>query len=414
MSKGVKKLTGSKAGIGGLLGGVGGALLGAAVDSTKVKNPLVADKSYFDISEEAKAAQSQYAPLLAQSQANQQATAPGQAQVLAQMALAAQGKGPSLAEMQLRQAQDRGLQQQLAAAQAQRAQSPALAQRQLLLNMGNANRDLAQQSAIERLKERDAFLQQANMAQQNLRTDIGGTFNYAKAPKEALQNWEMARVGGINAARQQEQQNKNALLGSILGGASQVVGGLLTGGASTAAGAASKAASGYKPQFAPTFSDSQYASAYGAPGFKEGGLVSKKDANCYKDGGFISAFQSKLESLRRSGNAGSGAKATQDANDQTKAQESAEAKRKRYEEQQRAIRNLAEGGPVDGPGTSRSDSIPAMLSDGEFVVKASSVAKPGMLELLQKINAGKISAKAASKEAASYGHVLKARRKKAD
>lgn len=35
----------------------------------------------------------------------------------------------------------------------------------------------------------------------------------------------------------------------------------------------------------------------------------------------------------------------------------------------------ADGGPVTGPGTSRSDSIPAMLSNGEFVVNAESTKK---------------------------------------
>lgn len=49
---------------------------------------------------------------------------------------------------------------------------------------------------------------------------------------------------------------------------------------------------------------------------------------------------------------------------------------------------LAEGGKVRGPGTATSDSVPAMLSAGEFVVKAASVRKPGMQELLERINAG--------------------------
>lgn len=38
----------------------------------------------------------------------------------------------------------------------------------------------------------------------------------------------------------------------------------------------------------------------------------------------------------------------------------------------------ASGGPVYGPGTSTSDSIPARLSDGEYVIRASSVRKYGM------------------------------------
>lgn len=49
--------------------------------------------------------------------------------------------------------------------------------------------------------------------------------------------------------------------------------------------------------------------------------------------------------------------------------------------------NLADGGLVRGPGTSTSDSIPANLSDGEYVVKASAASrnKP----LLDAINSGK-------------------------
>lgn len=58
------------------------------------------------------------------------------------------------------------------------------------------------------------------------------------------------------------------------------------------------------------------------------------------------------------------------------------------------IRNLpgyteghADGGYISGPGTSTSDSIPARLSNGEFVVRAS--ATRNNLALLQAINAGK-------------------------
>lgn len=50
------------------------------------------------------------------------------------------------------------------------------------------------------------------------------------------------------------------------------------------------------------------------------------------------------------------------------------------------IRGFPGGGPVYGPGTSTSDSIPAMLSDGEFVINARSTAiyRP----LLEAINSG--------------------------
>ncbi|WGS46798.1 phage tail tape measure protein [Burkholderia sp. JSH-S8] len=51
--------------------------------------------------------------------------------------------------------------------------------------------------------------------------------------------------------------------------------------------------------------------------------------------------------------------------------------------------HLATGGHVTGPGTSTSDSIPAWLSNDEFVVKAAAVRKPGVLRMLEAINSGR-------------------------
>ena len=48
---------------------------------------------------------------------------------------------------------------------------------------------------------------------------------------------------------------------------------------------------------------------------------------------------------------------------------------------------VATGGYISGPGTSTSDSIPAMLSNGEYVVKASSVRKYGT-NFLNAVNSG--------------------------
>ena len=50
------------------------------------------------------------------------------------------------------------------------------------------------------------------------------------------------------------------------------------------------------------------------------------------------------------------------------------------------VRDYRDGGDVDGPGTKTSDSIPARLSDGEYVVNADAVAMPGVEELLEYIN----------------------------
>ncbi|WP_051960702.1 hypothetical protein [Devosia riboflavina] len=54
------------------------------------------------------------------------------------------------------------------------------------------------------------------------------------------------------------------------------------------------------------------------------------------------------------------------------------------------IVEAATGGLIRGPGTATSDSIPARLSDGEFVVRASQTAKH--LDLLRAINDGKVAA----------------------
>jgi hypothetical protein len=50
----------------------------------------------------------------------------------------------------------------------------------------------------------------------------------------------------------------------------------------------------------------------------------------------------------------------------------------------------AGGGQIRGPGTSTSDSIPARLSDGEFVVNAKTTSQPGILPLLTALNAGSL------------------------
>jgi hypothetical protein len=49
------------------------------------------------------------------------------------------------------------------------------------------------------------------------------------------------------------------------------------------------------------------------------------------------------------------------------------------------MRPFDNGGHIRGPGTGTSDSIPAMLSDGEFVVKASTVSKLGV-DRLNRLN----------------------------
>ncbi|WP_186058870.1 tape measure protein [Burkholderia gladioli] len=63
----------------------------------------------------------------------------------------------------------------------------------------------------------------------------------------------------------------------------------------------------------------------------------------------------------------------------------------------------AAGGIVRGPGTATSDSIDAKLSDGEFVVRASAVARPGVRGLLERINADGMGAAVSSSAAFASG-----------
>lgn len=56
---------------------------------------------------------------------------------------------------------------------------------------------------------------------------------------------------------------------------------------------------------------------------------------------------------------------------------------------------MSTGGVVDGPGTATSDSVPAMLSKGEYVVRASAVTKPGVRHLLERLNTGRMPTAAA-------------------
>jgi TP901 family phage tail tape measure protein len=56
-----------------------------------------------------------------------------------------------------------------------------------------------------------------------------------------------------------------------------------------------------------------------------------------------------------------------------------------------SVIRAAAGGPVSGPGTATSDSIPAMLSNGEYVIKAASAKKLGR-RVLDSLNSGKVFA----------------------
>lgn len=69
----------------------------------------------------------------------------------------------------------------------------------------------------------------------------------------------------------------------------------------------------------------------------------------------------------------------------------ASAKLDQYYAERRNIQGLATGGFISGKGTATSDSIPAMLSNGEFVMRAAAVQKFGT-GFMSAINSGRVPA----------------------
>ena len=120
------------------------------------------------------------------------------------LANGALGKGPSLAEAQLRQAQDRGLAQQLAAVRSQRGASPGLQARMLQQSAAQQNQQLAGQSAIARLQEQrqqQAQFQDYLSNQQNYQTGLlnsaSGAAQGQAAARSADRNRQDNMMGGL-------------------------------------------------------------------------------------------------------------------------------------------------------------------------------------------------------------------------
>jgi len=72
------------------------------------------------------------------------------------------------------------------------------------------------------------------------------------------------------------------------------------------------------------------------------------------------------------------------------------------------LRGYADGGYVSGPGTSTSDSIPAMLSKGEYVIKASAVGAYGVdfMNAINQQKVGSFTASAPSQQSAGGSSVV--------
>lgn len=145
---------------------------------------------------------------------------PQQQQFGQALAEGAMGKGPSIADAQMKLAMEQSLQQQLAAAQAQRGVNPALAGRNAMNAASQTNMNIAGAGAANRLQE------QRNQ-QGAFQNYLSGQQNYATGAGNAAAN---------TAADQSKfQQHQNGLVGGLLGMAGQGLASGFLGGASKAA-----------------------------------------------------------------------------------------------------------------------------------------------------------------------------------
>lgn len=134
----------------------------------------------------------------------------------------AAGRGPSLAEAQLKSATSRNLAQTLAAAQAARGGSPALQQRELQRAQTETGRQLIEQSAVARMQEQQAALQQlGQLAIQQQAQDLSQVTGYANP----MMAYEQARFAEDVARRNRVKQEQSALRGQLLGAGATILGG---------------------------------------------------------------------------------------------------------------------------------------------------------------------------------------------
>lgn len=222
------------AGIGGKAGEVVDTAMGNIGGSLGA--PGMSDPLAFDVSREAERVQKEYQRDLDPSRKAEGQARDASGRLLTALEAQATGKAPSIAEAQMRQTSDRNLAQQLAAAQAARGGNIAAQQRQLTQAQGVAGRQLAQDSAIARLQERNQAQQmlgsQALSQQQVSGTRamdaLSGVEQAIYAPKTARQQASLAQLGSdtqINLARRGE---RSSLVGGLLGGAGAIGGALVS------------------------------------------------------------------------------------------------------------------------------------------------------------------------------------------
>lgn len=162
-----------------------------------------------------------------QSQAVQQRTEPARQaslQLMNDLQKQAQGQGPSIAEAQLKAASSRNLAQTLAAAAAQRGGNPALMQRQILQQQGDAARGLAEQSAILRMQEQQQARQElANLAVQQQQQDLQQVISPAQLVSQGEADRFAADVARRNMVKQEQMGFRSPqAIGSVVGSIGQL------------------------------------------------------------------------------------------------------------------------------------------------------------------------------------------------
>lgn len=168
-----------------------------------------------------------------------QAAQAGQKELISQLQDRAAGKGPSLAEAQLKQAQDRGLAQQLAAAGRARGGSAAALQRTLARQQAAGTQDVAQQAAQARIQETQSAQQQLGtilgreqaLSDQLVQNFMAQGFNIAQAQQQAKEALEKLKVNqnlglqGLNQSSFDASAGRRAEFGGgILQGAGMAFG----------------------------------------------------------------------------------------------------------------------------------------------------------------------------------------------
>lgn len=144
------------------------------------------------------------------------------------------GQQPSLATAQLKAAQDRNLSQLMAAAAAQRGGNPALMQRQMAVQQGQAGRQIAQDSATARLQEQQAAQQ---LLAQQVQNQQGQDLAQVMQPGQLRAQGEKYRYDADKARVDAVKNQQNNILGNVVGTVGRGVAAFYTGGASEATGA---------------------------------------------------------------------------------------------------------------------------------------------------------------------------------